>query len=221
MVNYKSLIACILLVTFGLSTCQAAIATTAVKNLGTVGETYPVVEADIVAELKKEAVRHDLARDTEQILHEIQNYQPSSLHKLAHATVDRTFLVNMDYTVKQDIVDGEGNILYPQGFTFNPLDYLSFPGGLVVIDGTDPLQIKWFQSTPYAGNHQVRLLLSDGFASQLTGQLKRSVFYLTSDIAERLQLSAVPSVAVQEDRNLRIHEIKIVPEELEDNDENH
>jgi conjugal transfer pilus assembly protein TraW len=125
----------------------------------------------------------------------------------------------MDYIVKQDIVDGKGNILYPQGFTFNPLDYLSFPGGLVVIDGTDPLQIKWFQSTPYAGNHQVRLLLSGGYASQLTGQLKRSVFYLTADIAERLQLAAVPSVVVQEDRQLRVHEIKVVREELEVHDE--
>jgi conjugal transfer pilus assembly protein TraW len=149
----------------------------------------------------------------------MKNYQPSSLHKLAHATADRTFLVNMDYTVKQDVVDGEGNILYPQGYTFNPLDYLSFPGGLVVIDGADPLQIKWFQSTPYASNHQVRLLFSGGYASQLTGQLKRSVFYLTADIAERLQLTAVPSVVVQEDRQLRVHEIKVVREELEVHDE--
>jgi conjugal transfer pilus assembly protein TraW len=127
----------------------------------------------------------------------------------------------MDYTVTQDIVDNEGNILYPRGFTFNPLDYLSFPGGLVVIDGTAPLHIKWFQHTPYADNHQARLLLSDGYAYELTRHLKRSVFYLTADIAERLQLAAIPSVIVQEDRNLRVHEIKIVREDLEDTDENH
>ncbi len=58
----------------------------------------------------------------------------------------------------------------------------------MVIDGADPLQIKWFKNTPYADNHQARLLLSDGYASQLIRQLKRSVFYLTSDIAERLHL---------------------------------
>lgn len=220
MVNCKPFIAFTLLLVLGVDVRQAAIAGTAVKNLGTVGETYPVVEPDIVAALRREAIRQDQARDKEQLLDEIKKYQLSNLQKLPHATVDRTFLVNMDYTVKQDIVDGEGNIIYPQGFTFNPLDCLSFPGGLVVIDGADPLQIKWFKNTPYADNHQAKLLLSDGYASQLTGQLKRSVFYLTTDIAERLQLAAVPSAVVQEDRNLRVHEFKVVRDELEDNDEN-
>lgn len=215
----KPFITFMLLSVLGVTVRQAAIAGTAIKDLGTVGATYPVVEPDLVAELKKEALKQDKAKDTAQLLEQMKKYQPANLHKLPHATADRSFVVNIDYTVKQDVVDGEGNILYPHGFTFNPLDYLSFPGGLVVINGTDPLHIKWFQHSPYTDNHQARLLLSDGYAYELTRQLSRSVFYLTTDIAERLQLAAAPSVIVQEDRNLRVHEIKIVREELEDNDE--
>lgn len=218
--NCKSLITFTLFVVVGVDVSQTAIAGTAVKNLGTVGETYPVVEPDLIAELRKEVLRQDQAKNRAQFLDEIRMYQPSNLQKLPHTTADRTFAVNMDYSIKQDIIDGDGNIIYPKGFTFNPLDYLSFPGGMVVIDGTDPLQIKWFQNTPYAANHQAKLLLSDGYASHLTRQLKRSVFYLTADIAERLQLTAVPSVVVQEDRELRVHEIKIDREKLEGSDEN-
>jgi conjugal transfer pilus assembly protein TraW len=220
MASCKPFIAFILPSMLGLALSQAVIAGTAVKDLGTVGATYPVVEPDLVTELKNEAIRQNKDRDIAKILDLMKTYQPANLDKLPHATDDRTFLVNMDYTVTQDVVDGEGTILYPRGFTFNPLDYLSFPGGLVVIDGTDPLQIKWFQLTSYADNHHVRLLLSDGYAYELSRRLKRSVFYLTTDIAERLQLAAVPSVVVQEDRNLRVHEIKVVREALEDTDDN-
>ncbi len=202
-----------------LSVGQAIMAATAIKDLGTVGATYPVVEPDLVTELKNEAIRQHTARDTAQPQDQLKMYQPANLHTLPHVTTDRTFLVNMNYTVTQDVVDGEGTILYPRGFTFNPLDYLRFPGGLVVIDGTDPLHIKWFQNTDYAKNHQARLLLSDGSAYELSRQLKRSVFYLTSDIAKRLQLAAVPSVVVQEDRNVRVHEIKVVREVVEKRDE--
>lgn len=203
-----------------LSVSQAVMTGTAVKDLGTVGATYPVVEPDLVTELKNQAIRQHTARNTVQLQDQLKTYQPANLHTLPQATADRSFLVNMDYTVTQDVVDGEGTIIYPRGFIFNPLDYLRFPGGLVVIDGTDPLHITWFQNTNYAQNQQARLLLSDGSAYELTNQLKRSVFYLTTDIAERLQLAAVPSVVVQEDRNVRVHEIKLVREVVEKRDEN-
>jgi conjugal transfer pilus assembly protein TraW len=118
----------------------------------------------------------------------------------------------MTYTLDQDLVDGNGKVIYPRGFTFNPLDYVSFPGGLLVIDGDDPSQIKWFKQTPYATNHKVRLLLAGGYAFQLTEQLKRSVFYLVDEIAERLQLAAAPSLVIQKDNMLQVREF-FVPQE--------
>ncbi len=220
MASCKPFITLLLISVSSLFVGQAVMAATAVKDLGTVGATYPVVEPDLVTELKNEAIRQHTARDTVQLQDQLKTYQPANLHTLPHATAERSFLVNMDYTVTQDVVDGEGTIIYPRGFIFNPLDYLRFPGGLVVIDGTDPLHIAWFRNTDYAQNDQARLLLSDGSAYELSRQLKRSVFYLTTDIAERLQLAAVPSVVVQEDRNVRVHEIKLVREVVEKRDEN-
>jgi conjugal transfer pilus assembly protein TraW len=119
----------------------------------------------------------------------------------------------MTYTLDQDLVDGNGKVIYPRGFTFNPLDYVSFPGGLLVIDGDDPSQIKWFEETPYAQNHRVLLLLAGGHAFKLIDQLKRSVFYLTDEIAERLQLAAVPSLVIQKDNMLQVREFILSEEE--------
>jgi conjugal transfer pilus assembly protein TraW len=185
----------------------------AMINLGTVGETYPVLEPDVIAELRQEAAKRE-ARDKLPHSLQMQSYQPANLHVLPRATANRSFLVDMNYTLDQDLLDAEGKALYPKGFTFNPLDYLSFSGGLVVVDGADPLQIDWFKKTPYADNKGARLLLSNGSAFELIRQLKRPVFYLTSDIAERLQLTAVPSIVVQKENKMLVKEIVIPRDKL-------
>ena len=189
-----------------------------VKNLGVVGEVYQVVEPDIAAELKQQAVeKNSIAPD--EFLERMKRYQPEDLHHLPLAVEDRTFLVDMTYTLDQDLVDGNGKVIYPRDFTFNPLDYISFSGGLLIINGDDPSQINWFKETPYAQNHQVRLLLAGGYAFKLIEQFKRSVFYLTDEIAGRLQLAAVPSLVIQKDNKLQVREFFVPKEEnTEEND---
>jgi conjugal transfer pilus assembly protein TraW len=182
----------------------------AIKDLGVVGKTYPVVEPDVVAELKEEAARKNRFGDNA-FLERMKTYQPEDIHHLPRATMGRTFLVDMTYTLDRDLLDGDGKVIYPKGFTFNPLDYVSFSGGMLVIDGNDSAQIKWFKETPYADNHQVRLLLSDGYAYELINQFKRSVFYLTDEIADRLHLSAVPALVIQKGDRLQVREF-LVPE---------
>ena len=186
----------------------------AIKDLGVVGETYPVVEPDVVAELKEEAARKNRFGDGE-FLERMKTYQPEDIHHLPRATRDRTFLVDMTYTLDRDLLDGDGKVIYPRGFTFNPLDYVSFSGGMLVINGNDSAQVKWFKKTPYADNHRVRLLLSDGHAYELIKQLKRSVFYLTDEIAGRLHLSAAPALIIQKGDRLQVREFP-VPEEEHD-----
>ena len=103
-------------------------------------------------------------------------------------------------------------MLYPKGFTFNPLKYVTLPGGLVVLDGDDPNQVEWFRtSSLLCQNHRIKLLLSNGQAADLIEKLQRPVFYLTDDIARRLQLSAVPSVVIQQDQEMAVHELYLPP----------
>ena len=181
-----------------------------IKTLGVVGETYPIVEPDVVAELKEEVAKTKLSDD--EFSEQMKSYQPEDLHHLPRATMDRTFLVDMTHTLDRDLLDGDGKVIYPRGFTFNPLDYVSFSGGMLVIDGSDPMQVKWFTKTHYANNHRIRLLLSGGYAYKLIEELKRSVFYLTDEIADRLQLTAVPSLVIQQNKKLQVREF-LVPEE--------
>ena len=176
-----------------------------VEQLEPVGPTSAVIETDLAEALRQRAV----SVDVEQLHHAQAQYQPANLHALPRATKDVTTMVDLTHTLEQDVQDANGQVLYPAGFTFNPLRYVSLSGALVVIDGSDPEQVAWFKGSPYGANRRALLLLSGGLAATLRDELVRPVAYLTEDIAQRLQLRAVPSVVMEQDQHLTVREVRI------------
>ena len=174
-------------------------------RLETVGKTYSIVEQDIREEFKQKATGIDL----DALFNTHNRYQPANLHPLPRTASDRVFTVDLTHTLDHDIKDNQGNLLYPEGFTFNPLQYTGLSGGLVVIDGSDPEQIQWFKGSPYFQNHRAILFLSGGYANELKQALQCPAYYLTHDIAVRLQLTAVPSVVVEQDNKLTVREVRL------------
>ena len=176
-----------------------------IVRLEPVGPTSAVIETDLAEALRQRAVSVDVER-----LRSAQaRYQPANLQALPQATKDATTMVDLTHTLEQDVQDANGQVLYPAGFTFNPLRYVSLSGALVVIDGSDPEQVAWFKGSPYGANRRALLLLSGGLAATLRDELGRPVAYLTEDIAQRLQLQAVPSVVVEQDNQLVIREVSL------------
>ena len=180
-----------------------------IVQLEPVGPTSAVIETDLAEELRQRAV----SVDVKQLSSAQARYQPANLHALPRATKDATTMVDLTHTLEQDVQDANGQVLYPAGFTFNPLRYVSLSGALVVIDGSDPEQVAWFKGSPYGANRRALLLLSGGLAAALRDELQRPVAYLTEDLAQRLQLRAVPSVVMEQDQHLTVREVLI--------DENH
>ena len=176
-----------------------------IVQLEPVGPTSAVIETDLAEALRQRAISVDVER-----LRSAQaRYQPANLQALPQATKDATTMVDLTHTLEQDVQDANGQVLYPAGFTFNPLRYVSLSGALVVIDGSDPEQVAWFKGSPYGTNRRALLLLSGGLAATLRDELGRPVAYLTEDIAQRLQLRAVPSVVVERDNQLMIREVSL------------
>ena len=176
-----------------------------IVRLEPVGPISAVIETGLGDALRQRAV----SVDVEQLRSAQAHYQPANLQALPRATKDTTTRVDLTHTLEQDLVDTQGTILYPAGFTFNPMRYVSLSGALVVIDGSDPEQVAWFKGSPYGTNRRALLLLSGGLAATLRDELGRPVAYLTEDIAQRLQLRAVPSVVVERDNQLMIREVSL------------
>ncbi|BCO09263.1 hypothetical protein GF1_16390 [Desulfolithobacter dissulfuricans] len=145
----------------------------------------------------------------------IKKYQPKDLQRLPAATENKKFLVDLTYTLNRNIPDGQGGILYPKGYSFNPLDYVNLSSILVVIDGSDRRQVEWFKDSPYADDFRCRLLLSGGDFYDLIMDLGRPAFYLSAEIADRLKLAAVPSVVVQQGNKMLVQEILVPDKETQ------
>lgn len=184
---------------------------TVTRHLGVVGRTFPIVEPDLLTELRQSSLQFGQSR--EELLARIKNYQPMNLHPLPRAVADRTFLVDMRYTLDRDLTDAHGNIIYPKGYSFNPLEYIVLAGGLIVIDGSDPSQVSWFMRSPFSQNRQTKLLLVGGRAADLIEELQRPAFYLTSDMAERLRLTAAPALIMRKGDKMQVHEFYVPPAE--------
>lgn len=181
------------------------------QDLGRYGAVYPIVEPDALAEMKRKAARVDWGKylDREKMARKIREYKPKGLVKLPAAGRPRTFLADMSYTLDMDIPDGKGGILYPKGYTFNPLDYVRLERTLIVINGNDKRQVEWFRNSPWNKDMNAMLLLTDGSYYTLGERLKRPVFYADKMMVTRLKLQAVPSVAVQKGRFIEVREYEV------------
>jgi len=178
------------------------------KVLGTFGMTYRISERDAQAEIEERARQVDWSKVLDK--RKVENYQgPPDRVSLPRAKRNRSFPVDMTYTTVIDVPDGKGGILYPKGYTFNPLDYVTYPKTLVVIDGSDQEQVKWLAASEYDKRLDVTLLLTEGSFGTLSMRVSRPLFYADRKMIERLKLKAVPSVIKQKGRLMEVTEVAL------------
>jgi conjugal transfer pilus assembly protein TraW len=179
------------------------------KVIGTVGKTYPIAEPDALAEIEASAGKINMAEMVKQARDKAGNFKPDNPVSLVQAGKNSTFKVQMSYTLEFDIPDGKGGVLYPKGYSFNPLDYVTYPGILVVIDGTVKEQVEWFKQSAYVNDIRAKLLITNGQYYDLAMELKRPVYFLTPEIAKAFNLQAVPCVVMQNGKFMEVREFYV------------
>lgn len=177
------------------------------KNLGNIGMTYPIKERDAQEEIEERAKSVDWNKHLAKVKPE--NYRPSNVVILPRAAKDTSFMVDMTYSLEMEIPDGKGGVLYPKGFTYNPLDFISYHKTLVVIDATDQDQVQWFNTSEYSHRKDVTLLITGGNYLEAGKKTDRPVFYATELIRDRFKLQAVPSVIRQKFRMMEVKEVAV------------
>ena len=178
------------------------------RNLGEVGRTWPIAEKDALTEIEAKARQVEWNKVLER--KKVENYQgPPDMGRLPRARRDRTFPVDLTYTTSIDVPDGKGGIFYPKGYTFNPLDYVTYPKTLVVINGNDPEQVQWLAASEYAPRLDVMLLITEGRYGVVAKRVSRPVFYADRKIIDRLHLQAVPAIIKQKGRLMEVTEVTV------------
>jgi len=189
-----------LILTGGLSTGALA------RDLGKYGATYAISEEDAIVHIQKSIARYDWAKFKKKQIEKIINYQPKDLVKLSASKENKVFMVDMTGILKEDIIGGDGTVIYPKGYQYNPMEYVFMRRILVFINGQDQNQIEWYRKSPYPHDLRTMLLLTDGSYSEVRKKLKTSVYYATKEIIDRMGIKAVPSVAVQKGTQLEVRE---------------
>jgi conjugal transfer pilus assembly protein TraW len=179
-------------------------------DLGVAGKTYPIAERDASEELKERVRSVNWQKMLEKSgIERIKRYKPDTAESLPRATEDRVRMVSMNYTLEFDITDGKGNVIYPKGYTFNPLDFMTYTRTIVILKGADRDQVEWFKKSPYYKKSNVMILITDGNYYDLSGELGQPVYFVHEKIVSRLQLRHVPSVAKQNKRMMEVSEIDV------------
>ncbi len=172
-----------------------------------IGRTYPIIERDALDEIENRAGS--------------VNYSPEMFGKeadwsalqspiLPKTTIERERTVIPWFTLEMDIPDKDGNIIYPRGYTFNPLEFTPQLSTRLIIVDTDTL--AW--GLKEAGSNDM-VLLAGGNALEASRSNGATIFKLEASIRERLELEYVPSVVWQEGAAMIVSE-RVIKEPSDD-----
>jgi conjugal transfer pilus assembly protein TraW len=151
------------------------------KNLGQVGPVYAIIETGVVDAKKISQKRR------------FNTLKPLSLPT---ALAERKLYLDLSYTVPQDIADAEGNIIYPEGYRFNPLEHRRFRT-MIVIDGSDESQVDWADNLEDTADPMTRIVITQGDIAAVSKRLKRRVYRLHPQVAQRFRIENVPTIVQQ------------------------
>jgi conjugal transfer pilus assembly protein TraW len=190
----------------GLLCGAVVVATTARAETSTIGRTWPIAEPDAMAEIEATVARQPASMAPQ--------FGPrSQWTALKGATLgitreNRARSVVPFYTLDQDIRLPDGKLLYPKGFTFNPLTYVSLPQHLIIVH---PRNLGWALKTATLSDW---ILLTGGGdpkddALSLGEKHGRALFILEERVKQRLGLTVAPVIVRQVGQRLELTEVHL------------
>ena len=175
---------------------------------GRYGTTYPISERDAYEEIMKKVKKANLAGRFLLLKKHVMEHAAVN-NQLGRATRDRVFRISIKFQLPFDIKDHTGKIIYPQGYTFNPLEYVSFPFTLVFFDSTSEKELEWLKKSGLLDRHDTILITTRGSvfdASELTGRI---VYLGDEKILRYFSVEKTPSIVYQDGKTMILREIGV------------
>lgn len=165
----------------------------------TIGRTWPIVEPDALAQIDAKVAT--LPRDLSPAFGPPARWSALKAAPLAIAPADSVRTVIPFYSLEFDVTLPDGRTLYPKGFTFNPLTFVTMPQRLVVVH---PRDLGWALRVAHPTDF---ILLAAQGAEQgdpiaLTQQSKREIYILEERVKARLGLTVAPVIVAQSGQKL-------------------
>jgi len=164
-----------------------------------VGTTYDIVENDPIETLEKKAKaylsnRSKTPTQNNWLITIQPDYLPRSLQP-------ETRIFEPVYEVEHVVADKNGNILYPKGYLYNPLEHMDIPFRIIVVDESDA---DWLKKQLQDGDV---ILLNRGTHGSLSKKLEHRVYIADKNTIARLNVQSVPSIVIEKDDRFVITEV--------------
>lgn len=185
---------------------SAVVGANADAATSTIGRTWPIAEPDALSEIEARTAK--LPPDMSEQFGPRSPWSAMKAAALAPATVSRIRSVVPFYTLDTQIRLPGGEVLYPKGYTFNPLDYVTLPQRLIIVR---PRDLDWALKTARLTDF---ILLAAGDAHDddaitLSQRWGRTIFLLEERVKQRLGLTVAPVVVRQKGNRLELTEVRL------------
>lgn len=178
-------------------------------------KTYEIVESDIF---------NDVLQREDKILNNIKQFQGETQEKIKNykgelletADKNETYYIDPTYTLEQSIpkIDKNGNIigvLYPKGFTFNPIKYTkTVPPKMVIFNPCSKKESEYIKH--FIKKDSYVMLISSGCSQRNINwrDFGMSIYTLTEQIKTKLKITRTISIiAIDKDKErIRVDVIK-------------
>lgn len=184
-----------------------------VYDLGVVGQTYEISEPDMLqsfySKLRKAEAEGKMAEVEAEMKQRFIDHanRPKGV-VLPRAETHRVRYYDPSTVLSQDIVDHEGNVLWPAGTKVNPLEYIAMAQQWLFFNGDDPEQAVWAQDYLQRYPNLVRPILIQGAVLELAKAWDTRLYFdQHGTYVEKFGIKAVPALISQEGKKLRIDEV--------------
>ena len=184
-----------------------------VYDLGVVGQTYEIAEPDMLqgfySKLRQAEANGKMAEVEAEMKQRFIDHanRPKGI-ELPRAEEHRVYYYDPSTVLTQDIVDHEGNVLWPAGTKVNPLDYVAMSQQWLFFNSDDPEQAAWAQDYLHRYPNQVRPILIQGAVLELAKAWDTRLYFdQHGTFVEKFGIKRVPAILSQEGKKLRIDEV--------------
>jgi len=166
--------------------------------------TYPVVEPDPIEQIKERLNSVDVK---DYVKTPRKDWSVFKGEPYPVATESRIRRYIPWYTTEFDILGENGKVMYPKGYTFNPLKYAKYPRRLVIFKLS---QLDKIMPLLRASDE---LIADSGDVIEVAEKIGRHISLVEPRMQERLGVRVVPSIIEQKGEYFEIKEIDV--EELD------
>lgn len=184
------------------------------KDLGKIGETYPIKEIDLLdfiqTRLKQMQQSGELEKINKQMVETIKKRsdRPTPVKNVSPTKMYRKWFIDPSISIKNDITDAGGKIVIKAGTVVNPLSHASLKSIFMFYDGDNKVQVAWAMKQDKILKGKTKLILINGsIVEQINIFKKKILFDQNGLLINKFKIQHTPALASQEGLQIKIEEV--------------